>query len=156
MNWGIPISGKHHLFQHFGSPFCARQGCWTVYGDKARAVPVDVGLKQAMKTPEEHCSEMGLGQLVPGMCILYYLSTFIILYTYYLCTIIVFMYYYLYYLCSIIVQNIYQTLFIFIITNDITSRNGDSANKTGFSRLDIFDISRVANTNISSIFNYMS
>ena len=42
-----------------------RQGCWTVYGDKARAVPLDVGLKQAMKTPEqEQRSEIGLGRLV--------------------------------------------------------------------------------------------
>lgn len=29
------------------------QGCWTVYGDKARAVPLDVGLKQAMQRPEQ-------------------------------------------------------------------------------------------------------
>ena len=29
------------------------QGCWTVYGDKQRCIPVDVGLRQAMQKPEE-------------------------------------------------------------------------------------------------------
>ena len=44
---------KIALIGPFGSDTQNLQGCWTVYGDKKRAVPVDVGLRQALSKPED-------------------------------------------------------------------------------------------------------